>query len=396
MTWDMVRLEEVIESAQPGFASGENVESGVIQIRMNNVDTQGRLSFETIRRVPATKKELKKCSLVVGDVLFNNTNSPELVGKCCVFNGHDEPVVFSNHFTRLKPQSNKLDSKFLAHFLVAKWQQGLFTHICKRWVNQAAVQKERLFEVEIPLPPLPEQKRIAAILDKADAIRRKRKATLDMADEFLRATFLDMFGDPLTNPKEWKVKRLEEVVKKGTSITYGIVQAGPHVENGIPYIKTGDMVNGQIKTVGLSKTSHEIVKKFKRSEVNYGDLVFSIRASVGAVAELPLELDGANLTQGTAKLSPGDQILKKFLLHCLRTKGFQTLITQRCKGATFKEITLKSLREMPVIIPPMQLQNKFELMANAFEKMNTTTSAAFSMADDLFASLSQRAFRGEL
>ena len=99
-------------------------------------------------------------------------------------------------------------------------------------------------------------------------------------------------------PEKWEVKELQEVVKK--PIVYGIVQAGPEIQGGIPYIRSTD-VGGEIDINDLSHTSEEIASKYKRSEVNPGDLVFSLRGNIGAISMVPLSLKLANLTQGTAR-----------------------------------------------------------------------------------------------
>ncbi|MDP1666260.1 MAG: restriction endonuclease subunit S [Methylobacter sp.] len=247
---------------------------------------------------------------------------------------------------------------------------------------------------KIPLPPLAEQKRIAAILDKADSLRRKNQQAIQLADQFLRAMFLDMFGDPVTNPKGWKEMTLSDVVKDGTIITYGIVQAGAEVENGVPYIRTGDFKNGCLVKSGYARTHSDIAAKFERSKVSTGDLVYCIRASIGSVDIVPKFLDGANLTQGTAKISPGNNIKAEFLVEFLRTKGFRDWIDRYSKGATFKEITLERLRVAPVLVPPLHIQEKFIAIRNkTLHAIQTKTNMT---EIPLFESLSQKAFAGEL
>lgn len=394
MTWDMVPLGELIESAQPGFASGKNVVDGVIQIRMNNVDTEGRLSFDTTRRVPATQKELDKCALTVGDVLFNNTNSPELVGKCCMFKGHHETVVFSNHFTRLKSQPDKLDPKFLVYFLVAKWQQGLFAHICKRWVNQAAVQKERLFEVKIPLPPLSEQKRIAAILDKADAIRRKRKAALDMADEFLRATFLDMFGDPVTNPKGWDVVDFGDAcdVQLGKMLSKKAKQG----VNPIPYLNNRVVRWREFKLTELPEMDYS-EREMKKFNLVDGDILACEGGEVGRCAIWREQLSPCSYQKALHRIRPHKgksvpEYIQEYLFWMARRNG----LVESTSTATIAHLTAIKLKGLKLPLPPIELQSNFIKVYGRYTKNVQGLNRLIGEANALFASLSQRAFRGEL
>jgi len=250
--------------------------------------------------------------------------------------------------------------------------------------------------IEISLPPLADQRRIAEVLDRAEALRAKRRAALAQLDILTQSIFIDVFGDPATNPKGWPVLQLHEVVKEGTIVTYGIVQAGEEFPGGVPYIRTGDIVGGEIVTSGLRHTDPEIAAKFSRSRVEAGDIVMSIRATVGTTALVPRELDGANLTQGTGKISPGKKIERFYLLNYLRASGTQHWIRLQIKGATFREITLTRLRELPVAVPPIATQREFARAVKAIEKLKTAHSASLAELASLFASLQHRAFRGEL
>lgn len=246
----------------------------------------------------------------------------------------------------LKPRSEKhLDPKYLYHFLVA------------HPVRSAGYSRHFKFlkMLTIPLPPLDEQRRIAAILDKMDELRRKRKRALELLEGLTPEIFRSYFrlGD-------WQTRRLADVVKPGTIVTYGIVQAGPEYEGGVPYIRSGDIVDGRIVSKGLKHTDPAVAAKYKRSRLDAYDIVMSIRATVGTTALVPAELNGANLTQGTARISPGPDVTPLFLLHFLRSTPCQLWLQTQVKGVTFREITLERLRELKVPMPPLDLQNEFE------------------------------------
>ena len=185
--WRWVRLVELIAEAQAGFASGERDSDGVIQLRMNNVDTRGNLVWDEVLRVPVDAATLDKYRLISGDVMFNNTNSTELVGKSALFEGYDEPVVFSNHFTRIRPKPSVLLPEFLAAWLNQQWLMGVFANICNRWIGQSAVKSDKLLQLAIPLPPLAEQKRIAAVLREQMAAVEKARAAAEAELEAINA-----------------------------------------------------------------------------------------------------------------------------------------------------------------------------------------------------------------
>lgn len=252
-------------------------------------------------------------------------------------------------------------------------------------------------DIVIPLPPLATQKHIADILDAADALRRKTQQIVDSYDELAQSLFLEMFGDTWTNPKKWDLNELSKIVKSNKIITYGIVQAGPDYPNGVPYIRTGDIKNGRILVSSLLKTASEIAQSYERSKCSSGDIIMSIRATVGTCAILPKELDGANLTQGTARISPNENIIKNiYLYHCICTKGTQLRINKETKGATFREITLERLRKVLIPIPPLSLQNQFAEKIALIEQQKELAKQSLTESENLFNALLQKAFKGEL
>ena len=139
--WRTAKLGDLIVEAATGFACGQRANDGAIQLRMNNVTRRGELDWSSFIRVPVEKAMLDAYALRAGDVVFNNTNSTEMVGKTALFDDFDEPVVFSNHFTRLRTKPDALAPDFLALWLHTQWQAGLFARICDRWIGQSAVQR---------------------------------------------------------------------------------------------------------------------------------------------------------------------------------------------------------------------------------------------------------------
>jgi len=161
--WRWVKLGEIIQEALPGFACGKRSGTeGTIQLRMNNITTKGKIDLSSVLKVPASQEQIEKYKLLPGDVIFNNTNSAELVGKTALFDLAKGVFVYSNHLTRLRPLQRVLDSTYLAFWLQLQWRNRLFELICNRWIGQAAVQRDKLFDLGIPLPHLSGHRRIAA------------------------------------------------------------------------------------------------------------------------------------------------------------------------------------------------------------------------------------------
>jgi len=168
--WVWTKFENIVLDAQPGFACGERDSQGIAQLRMNNINPRGDFIWEKILRVPFDEALKQKYELKCGDVVFNNTNSLELVGKSGHFKGFSEPIVFSNHFTRLRFSENKIDPAYVTLWLHHQWNSKIFERICNKWIGQAAVNGSKLLNFLFPLPPLSEQHRIVEKVDRLMAL----------------------------------------------------------------------------------------------------------------------------------------------------------------------------------------------------------------------------------
>jgi len=183
--WEWTRFGTILSEVQPGFACGKrDNDGGIIQLRMNNVNTKGKFIWEKIIKIPKDYSDkIDFFLLEEGDVLFNNTNSTDLVGKSARFDHFNEPVVFSNHFTRLRVADENPDTFFIALWLNHLWQNGYFKNLCNKWINQSAVNREKLINIAFPLPPLPEQHRIVERVDTLMALCDELEARQDVEGE---------------------------------------------------------------------------------------------------------------------------------------------------------------------------------------------------------------------
>ncbi|MBT5791403.1 MAG: hypothetical protein HOI11_13145, partial [Gammaproteobacteria bacterium] len=149
-------------------------------------------------------------------------------------------------------------------------------------------------------------------------------------------------------------KRLDEIASK--KISYGIVQAGDHVPDGMPYIKSQNL-NGLLTLERLERTSAEIAKKYRRSEVRPGDIVFSLRGNIGVAQIVPESITVSNLTQGTARISVGEDY-NKYVCCTLQSSDVARQVQAYAKGSTFREISLEDLRKVTVALPTLPEQRK--------------------------------------
>ncbi len=168
--WESRNIESISVSITPGFACSRNhqVESGHVHLRTHNISTLGTLNFDLLVRIDPEKVDLQKASIRAGDILFNNTNSQELVGKTSLVDRNYD-YAFSNHITRIRLKDGIFPG-FVVFYLTLLRNSGYFARLCTRWINQAAVNTNTLKEQTIPLPPLAEQERIVAKVDELMAL----------------------------------------------------------------------------------------------------------------------------------------------------------------------------------------------------------------------------------
>lgn len=395
----MTRLGDLLVDIKPGFASRDNLDSGVFQFRMHNFTRDSALDLSQRRRVNATPKQLQSQSVAAGDVLFNSTNSPELVGKSALIGNLDEPAVFSNHFLRLRTDSDRLYPAYLAQFLRWQFSRGAFRAMAKAWVNQATVGRDRLEDLELPLPPLSEQRRIAAILGHADALRTKRREVLSHLDALTQAAFRGMFGDLHTS--EWDEVPFGDLVLKVENGTSPNCESRPaeHDEWGV--LKLGAVTYGTFQA-DQNKAYLGDLGNLARNEVRAGDILMTrknTRELVGAVALVD---------EVRPRLLLPDLVFRlKVDTARLDRRYFQALMMSPQKRPAVRELSSGSASSMPNIskarlanlpleLPPLALQREFASRAEAIEMRRAQAVSASVMDNELFTSLQSRAFRGEL
>jgi type I restriction enzyme S subunit len=370
--WHKSYLASVVSTLESGSRpkGGASTETGeVASLGRENIVRSGGVTLAEVKRVPhAFFERMTKGHLADGDVIINKDGAQ--TGKVGIYLGDGTgPACINEHVFLIRGDKEQICQNFLYYTLLSEHGQRQITAQISGSA-QPGLKSSFLKGVVTDIPDsLSEQATIAKILSTMDRAieqtealiakqqRIKTGLTQDLltlgVDEHgnLRSERTHEFKDsPLGKiPAEWEVKELGHLVDE--PITYGIVQAGPHVEDGVPYIRTGDMSEGVILLSELLRTSSTIAKSYKRSEVHVGDIVFALRATVGKVLPVSEELHRANLTQGTAKISPIKSVDSNFLLWSLGAFRVQQQIRVHQKGTTFMEITLRDLRGIMVALP---------------------------------------------
>ncbi|MBM4950950.1 restriction endonuclease subunit S [Vibrio parahaemolyticus] len=269
----------------------------------------------------------------------------------------------------------------------------------ERYVEGAGVptlNRNLVHDELVPLPPLAEQKRIAAILDKADAIRQKRKQAIDLADEFLRSVFLDMFGDPVTNPKGWEVGTIRDLV---SSVNYGSSAKASETDGEFPILRMGNITyEGKWNFTDL-----KYIDLNDKDQIKYlahrNDLLFNRTNSKELVGKTAVfdEDDPMAIAGYLIRVRTNDNGNPWYISGYLNSfHGKQTLLNM-CKSIVgMANINAQELQDIKIMLPPIELQNRYESIVKAVKTRSIKQNNSFLDLDNLFDSLSQKAFTGQL
>jgi type I restriction enzyme, S subunit len=398
-SWRWVRLGELIREAQPGFAIGERDPNGGIQLRMNNVDTRGHINWAEFIRVPVSPSQIEKFCLLPGDVVFNNTNSTELVGKSAQFISHDEPVVYSNHFTRIRVKENQLDSGYLAAWLLNQWQKKVFENLCNRWIGQSAVKSEKLFALLLPLPPLPEQKRIAAILNEQMKAVEKARAAAEAqlkAAKILPAAYLRfIFNSP--EAQKWPMKNLGDICR---DISDGTHFTPTYVEQGVPFLSVKDIKGNGISFENCRYiTERQHIDLCRRCKPEKGDVLYTKVGTTGIAKAIDTERK-FSIFVSVALLKLKSEVLPYYLERVLNSPRCKVQAENLTQGMANRNLVLQDLKRIELPIPSIAEQKTIIAILNeqmgSVEKISNSLKDQLETVNKLPAALLKRAFEGGL
>ena len=290
--------------------------------------------------------------------------------------------------------TNKVDKNYLYHFLKQDSLFRLIDGLSQRTAGQSGVDMDALKSYPMILPDLSEQKRIAVILDKADAIRRKRQQAIKLADDFLRSVFLEMFGDPVTNPKGWEVKSLKNLASK---IGSGSTPRGgkeAYISEGISLIRSLNIHDDEFLHKNLAFITDKQAKELSNVTIEKNDVLLNITgASVCRCSLVDNSVLPARVNQHVCVIRPKD-MEPEYLLHMLISTSYkqQLLRIAQSAGATREALTKDQVENLKIPVPPQDLQRKFSTIKGGVKAM--LAKAQYSNEIPLFESLSQKAFSG--
>ncbi|MFO0802649.1 MAG: restriction endonuclease subunit S [Gemmataceae bacterium] len=445
--WVWTKLGEVVDRLQYGFtAKAIESKNGTRFLRITDLRDDG-VEWSKVPSCAISDSERTKYQLHDGDLVFARTGSIE---KAWLVQAPPDSV-FASYLIRARPMSLEL-APWLGTFITSHHYRLQIREIASG-IGRENVNATNLGEIDLPVPPLVEQRRIVAKIEELTARSgAAREALADipaMLEQLRQSVLASAFRGDLTVewrakrpdsepaselltrvraerrkhwdakypkkkyvepdsvedselpelPEEWEYARADEIAATGTIVTYGIVLPGDQVADGVPYVRGQDIEDGRILVEQLARTSHEIAARHERSSLHTGDVLLCIIRHL-KVAIVPEGMDGANLTQGTVRIRPSEAINGPFLAGYLASPEAQKWMKERYFGMAMPRINVEDARAIPIPVAPMAEQQAIVRILEGFERYFSKVRDAVGKAiEDLSAinqSILAKAFRGEL
>ncbi|MGK0269667.1 MAG: type I restriction enzyme S subunit [Cocleimonas sp.] len=401
MSWPLAEIGPLVEKVSSWNPLKSDSEVEFKYIDLGSVDKDKKIvDLNLVSEVTPSKAPSRARQLVEYKDVLISTVRPNLNGVALVCDTLDGATA-STGYCVLRSKSDLLDSDYLFYWVQTK--AFVLDMMAKAsGANYPAVSDKIIKLSKIPLPPLDEQKRIAAIIDKADDIRRKRQQAINLADDFLRSVFLDMFGDPITNPKGWEVKKFGDVIDVLTDY-----HANGSYET---LVKNVTLLNEpsyayMVRTTDLEKKNHTDSVKYidqhayehlAKSKVFGGEIIMNKIGSAGALYLMPFLNKPVSLAMNQFMIRCNELSINEFMYYQLKTEAGAREISKRVQGAVTKTITKDAVRDVSIILPPIEMQQKFIEIVAKIKKLKSKIHSSFDLTKSEFNSLSQKAFAGEL
>lgn len=300
----------------------------------------------------------------------------------------------STEFHVIRPRFNIADPRFILHYLR---QDSIRTRGERRMTGSAGQRRvpiSFLEQLEVPLPSLSEQRRIAAILDQADALRSQRRAALAKSKQLTQASFVAMFGSPRSNQYQWTSQKVHEIADQ---VTDGEHLTPERSQSGVKLLSARNVRDGHLDFADVDYISPEVHERLKRRcNPSIGDILISCSGTIGRVAPVTIA-EPLSLVRSVAMIRPRSNIIRtEFLTAYLQTPELRQVMLKNANSSAQANLFQGPLREIDVLVPPIGLQDAFAERLKAIESLQGIQSAAVAELEALFASLQYRAFRGGL
>ena len=393
----IVELGSVLSLIRNGLSIKQSKLTDGLPITRIETISNGEVDVTRVGYAGITTAEYGQWLLASGDILLSHINSEEHLGKVALYDGLPRDLIHGMNLLNLRADPTSVLPQYLLWVLRSNLFRRQVRRVANRSVNQASVSITALSKLEIPCPPLPEQRRIADILDKADGIRRKQEKGIWFTEELLRSTFLEMFGDPAMNPKGWPIHVMGEVVK---DTQYGTAEKSNSAGTGIPVLRMNNITYGG--DIDLSNIKWSKIKEtdFDQLTVKRGDLLFNRTNSPELVGKTAVwDRDEPYAYAGYLFRVRFDEkvAMPDYISAFLNSAYGKKMLFAKAKPSNnMSNLSAGEFCRIELPVPEIALQRRFSKTIAQTKHLKAKQVTGWKETESLFGSLVQRAFQGEL
>ncbi len=367
------------------FKSKDLQKVGVPLIRIGDVADPISVNDNTARLPETFLDEYKRFIVTKGDILIALTGTP---GKYGVYH-HEQMALLNQRVGKISVTDSELDKQFLYYYL-AVLKQEIFNKASG--VAQLNVSPASILELEILLPTVSVQKQIAIVLSKARELIEKRKQQIEMLDEFLQSVFLDMFGDPVSNPRNWDVTTIEQLTEVGTGATPRRNRPDYYINGTIPWIKTAE-IEGKAIYEAQEYITKQAVRETNCKVFPIDTILIAMYGQGRTRGRTGIMKIAGATNQACAALLPSPNINTVFLFTQLNFRYEE--LRSMGRGGNQPNLNLSMVKTFMVIKPPRTLQNRFDEIVKEVDNQRSMMIKSLHRMENAFNSIMQRAFKGE-
>jgi len=445
--WSTASLGDIAKAIQYGYTASAMQGRGPRFLRITDIQN-GSVDWSTVPTCDITKADAEKYGLRSGDIVFARTGATTgksfLIGECPI-------AVFASYLIRVRIDDSLCPEFLAAFFNTPQYWEFITENVAGN--AQPNCNASKLAALPVPIAPAAEQARIVAKIDQlfthVNASRehlakvpkilkafrqsvlaaacsgrltedwRDEHSEIETASSVLarirrsheqsRFNFGGQAADPTEGvhnldgrdfPDSWCLADLKWLCTPGRPITYGILKPGPHYAGGVPYVRVADFPGNRLELAGVRRTSPEIAHTYRRSALKAGDVLLSIRGTVGRTCRVPEELGGANITQDTARISVHSEVNADYLEIYLQSPSVQQRFQAAMKGVAVRGVNIGDVRALQVALPPVQEQQEIvrrvRILFKLADEIEKRVEAATKRAGRITQAVLAKAFRGEL
>ena len=391
-------MEKTINECFFQIQNGANIKQGDVEggFPITRIETTANDKFNRDRMGYAGITDISKYEAYVledGDLLMSHINSVQYLGRTVLYvKQPDETIIHGMNLLRLKARRNIINPSYARYCFYGHTFRCRIGNITKKSVNQASFAVKDLKQIKIEVPSLDVQNKVVVILDRVQKLIDMRNKELATLDELIKARFVEMFGDPELNPMGWEQVTLNDVCSSIVRGPFGsALKKEFFVEPDETTYKVYEQKHAIQKSasIGTYYITEEKYQELKRFECLPGDILMSCSGTMGELYQLPDGCEKGVINQALCKFTLNERILPICFLVYMK----QTIGNLETKGSGIQNIAAVSyVKQMPINLPPMDVQNEFEQFVHQVDKSKVAVQKALDEAQQLFDSLMQEYF----